>query len=384
MAQAVRCGKSLRDVASQFGVSVPTVFRWVKRAKGKQLDRVNFSDHSCVAHLIANRTEAKIEKEIIQLRRELKEQSDLGEFGGVAIHREMEKLKRNPLPAVRTINYILQRHGLFDSHTRQRRQPPPIGWYLPDVVATLAEIDEFDFVEGLIIKDGPEVEVLNVVSLHGGLVGSWQKEAWTAKLACTAMTEHWRKWGLPDYAQFDNDTRFQGSHAHPDVIGIVIRFCLSLGVIPVFAPPREHGMQNPIEGFNGRWQAKVWARFQFDDLQALKAQSEKYIQAYQQRQAARTERAPRRRPFPKGWTLNQENKVRGQIIYIRRTNDQGMASVLGRQYEVEKTWIHRLVKSVVDIDAKAIRFYSLRRREPNQQLLLKEVFYSLPSRYVTE
>ena len=27
-----------------------------------------------------------------------------------------------------------------------------------------------------------------------------------------ALTEHWRIFGLPAYAQFDNDTRFQGAH----------------------------------------------------------------------------------------------------------------------------------------------------------------------------
>ncbi len=57
-------------------------------------------------------------------------------------------------------------------------------------------------------------------------------------------------------------------------------------------------------------------------------------------------------------------------------------SVLGHQFEVAKHWIHRLVRCVVDIDAKVIRFYSLRRREPQQQPLLQEVFYSLPPRYV--
>jgi len=38
----------------------------------------------------------------------------------------------------------------------------------------------------------------------------------------------------------------------------------------------------------------------------------------------------------------------------------------------------------VDIDAKVVRFYSLRRREPQQQPLLQEVVYSLPPRYVAD
>jgi len=384
MVIAVRAGQSLREVAAQYGVSAPTVQHWVERAKGKRLDRADLSDQPRVPHKVANRTSVKIELQVIHLRRELKEQSDLGEFGAAAIHREMERRNRCPLPGVRTISYILQRHGALDYRVRQRNTPPPLGWYLPEVVAKLAELDEFDFVEGLVIKDGPEVEVLNVVSLHGGLVGAWSTTGCTAESTRMAMTEHWRQWGLPDYAQFDNDTRFQGPHTQPDTIGTVIKLCLSLGVVPVFAPPREHGMQNAIEGFNGRWQAKVWARFHYDDLPALQTQSAKYITAYRRRQAARMEQAPTRHPFPARWKFDPKAKVRGQIILIRRTSDQGTVSVLGRQFEVAKHWIHRLVRCVVDIDAKVIRFYSLRRREPQQQPLLQEVVYSLPPRYVAD
>lgn len=114
MVIGVRAGQSLREVAAQYGVSTPTVQRWVERAKGKRLDRADFSDQPESPHKVANRTSAEIERQALQLRRELKEQSDLGEFGAAAIHREMERRNLRPLPAVRTISYILQRHGALD------------------------------------------------------------------------------------------------------------------------------------------------------------------------------------------------------------------------------------------------------------------------------
>jgi len=43
-----------------------------------------------------------------------------------------------------------------------------------------------------------------------------------------ALGEHWRSVGLPRFAQFDNDTLFQGNHQFADSIGRVIRLCLSL------------------------------------------------------------------------------------------------------------------------------------------------------------
>ena len=66
--------------------------------------------------------------------------------------------------------------GTAGSPGRPETDPPPRpprGWYLPDVASKRRELDSFDIVEGLVIKDGPQVEVLNGVSLHGGLVVSW-------------------------------------------------------------------------------------------------------------------------------------------------------------------------------------------------------------------
>ena len=126
----------------------------------------------------------------------------------------------------------------------------------------------------------------------------------TAKAAVEALVEHWRAVGLPAYAQFDNDTIFQGPHQHKDVVGRVARLCLGLGVVPVFAPPREPGFQAAIENYNGRWQAKVWARFTHESLEGLQAQSDRYVAASRLRAAARIEAAPRagRSPRTGPWT----------------------------------------------------------------------------------
>ena len=139
---------------------------------------------------------------------------------------------------------------------------------------------------------GIRLEVLNVVSLHGGLPDSWPQPLVTAKTAAEAFVEHWREFGRPAYAQFDSDTIFQGGHHGQDVLGRVVRACLRLDVTPVFVPPQESGFQAAIENFNGRWQAKVWARFCHDSLTALHERSRRYVSAYGQRGIARLEAAP--------------------------------------------------------------------------------------------
>jgi len=379
MVAAVRSGRSMRSVARKFGTSLLTVQRWAQRAEGQRLDRVDWSDRSCAPLHVANRVSRHVEDLVLNIRQALRDHSDLGEFGAAAIFRELLHREISPIPSLPTINRILKRRGTLDRH-RIRHKPPPKGWYLSKVAAKDAEVDQFDTVSGLVIKGGCEVEVLNAISLHGGLIGSWPQSFISAEVVRQAILEHWREFGLPDYAQFDNDTRFQGPHQHPNAIGTVIRMCLSLKVVPVFAPPREPGFQAAIESLNGRWQAKVWARFQHESLAALQAQSVKYVAACRNRAGARMDVAPERRPFPKPWQLDLRMRPHGCIIFIRRTTERGEAHLLGHTFMVDTLWVHRLVRCEVDLDTELIHFYALRRRDPDRQPLLREVPYVLPKR----
>jgi len=377
MVAEVRAGDSMRSVARAHQVSLSTVQLWVGRARDLPLDRVDWSDRAPLP-MHTQRSKPAIEDRVLRLRRELKETSDLGEYGATAIHRELLARGYRVLPSVRTIGRIVERRGALDGRRRIRRNPPPPGWYLPEVAQEKAELDSFDIVEGLALAGGRRVEVLNVVSLHGGLPGAWPQPLVTSKTTVQALLQHWRQFGLPGYAQFDNDTIFQGSHSARDALGRVVRVCLQLGVSAVFAPPRESGFQAAIENFNGRWQSKVWTRFHHDSLRALQQRSRRYVQAYRQRAAARIQDAPKRRPLPTSWRPDLQAQPQGVVIFIRRTSELGTVSLLGRSFDADRLWPNRLVRCELDLRADTIRFYALRRRDPNHQPLLPQTSYHLP------
>lgn len=379
MVEAVRQGNSARSVASDLRVSLDTVQRWVRRAGEKPLDFVDWTDRPDIPYLVANRTAAETEESVLSLRAEM-EKSALGECGAEAIHREMIERGFRDVPCTRTINRILSRHGVFDCRPRIRHAPPPRGWYLPDVACGRAEIDQFDIVSGLVIEGKGEVEVLNVISLHGSLVGSWPRSSIDARFTSSAMIEHWSSFGCPAYAQFDNDTRFQGPHQHRDAISRVMRLCLSLQITPVFVPPRETGFQAAIESFNNRWQRKVWDRFHHEALEALQSCSQRYIAAARTRHAVRQESAPARHPVPEDFEIDLQAHPQGKVIFLRRADEHAQVSVLGHIFNVRDLWPHRLVRAEVNLSQRSIQFYSLRRREPGDQRLLCEVPHALPER----
>lgn len=379
MVQAVRQGQSFRSVAKQFGVSKTTVERWVQRAKTKRLDRVDWTDQPEETTAPKNRSSFEVEICVLNLRKELKENSDLGEYGADAILREMHRLECPQPPSRATVNRILLRHGQLDGRRRRRYTPPPKGWYLKNVAKGIAELDQFDYVEDLCIQGGTIFNVLNGISLHGGLVASWPMSRMSAENTLQKLIEFWNEFGLPDYAQFDNSTVFQGPR-HPDSLGRVIRCCLSLGVTPVFVPPRETGFQASIESYNGRWEKGVWQRFHFENLIDVQKQSQRYVQAVREKNSERLEATPKRLVIPKQWKLDYSQKPKGKVIFIRRTDNEQCVGIMGYRWHVNGAGEHKLLRAEVDLTKNKISFFRLRRREPNIHELLATAKYHFPNK----
>lgn len=352
------------------GLSLARVQYWVRRAGPDRLDRVDWSDHRHAGHAAANRTSPALEARILTLRRTLRHDSLLGEYGAQAIHAALES-RGDPVPSLRTIGRILARRGALDGRPRQRRPPPPPGWQLPAVATRQAELDLFDVVEDLKLAGGPLLDVLTGLSLHGGLPAAWPLERATTTAILPRLIAHWRDHGRPGFAQFDNDTRFQGPHQHRDAIGRVSRLCLQLGITPVFVPPRELGLQNAIEHFNGLFQEKVWRRVRFQSLRAFAAHSARYVAALAERRRGRLSAAPARAPWPIDWAFDPTHCPPGHLVYIRRTNERGTVLALGRRWPVDRHWCHRLVRLELDLARGELRSYALRRSAPADQPLLR-------------
>ncbi len=378
MVAAVRRGRPLREVARKFKVALSTVQRWVRRAHGRALPSVDWSDRSHAPRRCPHRCTEPVRRAIVAQRADLA-QGALGFVGAGAIHEQLHARLGAACPSVRTIGRVLVAEGLVGQSRRLRRSPPPPGWYLPAVAARQADLDSCDYIEDLRIEDGPFVQVLTIRSLWSPVAGAWVAERSSAAHVCQGLLSAWRQHGRPRYVQFDNGAVFQGARNRPDIFGAVTRFCLALGVTPVFAPPAEHGVQNLIESFNGLWQQKVWQRFHHPDAPALQQTSDRFAAAWCARRARCGHPAPRT-PLPPSGHLDLRQLAPGTIIYLRRCDDRANIAVLGQRLALPATCAHRLVRLEVDLTASLIRCYGLRRSEPHCQPLLLEQPYSPAAR----
>lgn len=351
------------------GVSRATVAKWQRRAANTSSNDTNIFADRRKGRPAPNRTLPEVEQCVLAMH-EMCLASDLGEHGAAAIYRRMEAWRCPCLPCVRTINDILARHGKLDGRHRKRRPAPPRAWYLPEVCGGQSELDCGDYIESLRIENvAGFVNVFNMISTHGGLADSVPMERMTAENTVSALIGHWRRVGLPTFAQFDNSPVFCGP-PKPDCVGRVIRLCLSLGVTPVFAPPSRMGFQAAIEGYNGKWQKGVWDRFHFASREQLTGQSARYVAAWNDKYAQRIADAPPRRPFPAKWPPKVEPPLRGKIIFLRYTDDAGFVRVLQRRFFACRHWTHRLVRCELDLARGQLILFRLRRREPTDQPVL--------------
>jgi hypothetical protein len=380
LVMAVRRGEGQRQVARRFKVPVRVVQYWLGRVGTAALEAVDWSDRSSRPHHCPHQVSAALERRIIATRRAL-QKSPLGFIGAATIAQALAPRGGKARLSVRTIGRVLLRQGALDQRRRVRRTPPPPGWYLPLVAQNRAALDAFDFIEDLCLDGARWLNVLTTRSLVGPICGAWPQpgEGTTAQVL-QSLPQHWQEHGRPAYAQFDNDLRFVGPTRYPDTLGQMVSLCLQLGVTPVFVPPAEHGFQNLIESFNALWQAKVWTRFDHPHLASLRIRSNHFIQALQRHRATGPE-SPRRRPWPKGWQFDRSQSLRGEIIFLRRTDSKGWINVLGHRWELDPAWALRLVRAEVDLCAKQIRCYRLRRQAPEDQPLIKIIPYHFPQKH---
>lgn len=365
MVAFVRCGGSLREAARRFGCAPSTVWFWLRRARDRRLDRVDWSDRSSGPPQPVNRTQRSLERRVVALRRWLRRHDPLGYVGAEAIRRRL-LAHGATAPSARTIARILRRAGVTPQK-RHRHPPPPAGWYLPAVASGRAELDQLDVVEGLQLRGRGPVEVLTGISLWGKLaLAEPAHRGWRVESICAVLTAHWQRWGAPEYLQMDNDTRFAGSSRAVRRLGRFVRFCLAHGVVPVFTPPRETGFQAAVESFNALWQAKVWQRFRHRDLRQLRGRNRAFLGAHHHHHG--------REPVPR---RTGSRPAAALLVFLRRTDARGRIRVLGAEVTAAPRWPHRLVRAELNVRTQTLRIHALRRRAPTDQPLLKSLHFPL-------
>ena len=254
-----RSGTPATEVARRCHRSRSWLYKWVHYRLLHPWTR--FRSASRTPHHHSKQLSVSHQKRIVRLRQLLMRHRQprlrFASVGARSIQKEWGRRYPEPVPSLSTIERVLKRHRLTTAQPRKRHhayRPHPAAIY-PDAVHATDIITRW-------ITGGEVVQTFNTVDLYSNDAYSTSHATKTAAAACEHLLQTWQQLGVPDIAQFDNESAFSGGN-HPWTLGKVVCLCLDMGIEVVFIPLGEADDNSPVETFNHLWAQRFWGGHHF-------------------------------------------------------------------------------------------------------------------------
>jgi putative transposase len=376
-----RAGTSVKSIVERLKRSRSWVYKWITYRAQHPWTR--FRSGSRAPHHHPNQAPVVTERRVLRIRDQLVRHTvPRLRFAGVgarAIQREYRK-RFGPPPSLSTIQRILDRNHRTSRAARSRKvyRPHPSAEYPNAVQAT-------DIITRWIVG-GVVVQTFNTVDVYSNDVGSTTHASKSAAEACQHLFYVWKTLGVPDLAQFDNESAFSGGR-HPRVIGRVVRLCLYFGIQVLFIPLGEATYNWPVEIFNELWAKQFWNRHRFSRRRDVPRAQRSFLDWYrtdyiaprQSDTPARLRRGYRIHRLPARWAENLPAPLplcAGQIHAARLVSDTGYVSFLNEFIRVGKHYRGRYVWLTLDTAHQCLTIWYQVRAEAEWRQL-KELDYPL-------
>ncbi len=243
-----RAGIPPAEVARQLHRSRSWVYKWVQYRNQHPWTRFRSASRASLHH--PNQLSAKSERRIVRLRQLLMRHRQprlrFALVGARTIQKEWRRRYPEPPPSLRTIQRVLKRHHLTSQAPKpchHAYRPHPDATY-PDAVHATDIITRW-------ITGGEVVQTFNTVDIYSNDVCSTSHANKTAAAACDHLLQTWQQLGVPDIAQFDNESE-ASPPTYPSAAAIIpgcsarwcacvciwaLRSCSSLYVKPITTHP---------------------------------------------------------------------------------------------------------------------------------------------------
>lgn len=362
-------GRPVKHICSALGRSETWFHKWWRRYL--QVGPEGLYDLTRARHHVAQQIPPELERAILSIRRRLQAHATpatrYGLIGGTAIRAELKALGIRPLPAARTIERVLQRHGLTAPRIRLAPLLPRQEYPGPQARAS-NQLHEVDLVGPVYLKGSRRRYYIWVgkdafdgaVCLR--LAGSRRMDEVLGFLG-----ECWKDLGLPAQVQLDNARELSGWGPAARHLSRVIRLGLRFGVAPVFIPKAEPQFNGGVENFNGWFQPRLFDRryTRPGDLRRELARLREAVntQHVHPRLGGQTPAQHRRglrlRKLPASFVVptKRQKLATGRVIFIRRVSPAGTVSVLSQSYGVGKRHRGLYLRLVIDTGRGALTAY---------------------------
>lgn len=320
---------------------------------------------------VVNRTPPQIERAVIGIRRRLAARTTVdtryNRLGAATIRAELKGLGYSPLPALRTIEAIITRAGLTCPPLRLARRLAQSEY--PAMPARDSnELHQVDLVGPRHLQgDRTDYYILICRDVCDGAVYAELSTNRESSTVILFLIHAWQSLGLPERVQFDNGREFCGFGQAARWLSRVIRFCLRVGVEPVFIPKGCPQRNGAIENYNGWFQPLLLGRHlrRAADLRRelrhlICATNEQHIRPQLgYKTTAQYRRSKRLRKLPAKFVLDIEHLpiTAGRVIFIRLVSAEGQIDILEQAFKVGKRFQFQYVKAVLDTQRQLLKVY---------------------------
>jgi len=323
------------------------------------------------ANVHPRRLSPDLEQTILNVRQRLESQvhpaTRYSLIGAQTILAELEALHLRLLPSPRTVERVLQRHGV----TLPRLQLAPlVSRYTYPAPSALDsnQVHQVDCVGPIYLLGQRKRHYLwTCKDIFDGAVCLDLSHTRKMEAVLAFLGKCWKTLGRPRVVQFDNAREIVGWGPAARYLSRVLRLCLRMGVEPMLIPPAKPERQGSIENFNGWMQARLFQRH-FSRVSALRLELQRLQDAVntqhvharlggltpdQYRRQKQLSKLPPRYVIP----TEPVPLAAGRVTFIRQVTPNGNIHLLSLTYKVGKRLKGQYIKVVLDTQRHRLTAY---------------------------
>ncbi len=262
-------GRTVSEVAKDWGIHRQTLHRWLARYEGDGLEGLNNRSHRPAR--CPHQTPPAVEAMVLEMRR------SHSYWGARRIAFELVRKRVEPAPSESAVYRCLVRAAVIEPISRQRRRETWKRWER----GAPMELWQLDIVHGFLLADGTSAKALTGVDDHSRYCISARLMARErTQSVCDGFTSALRTYGVPLQVLTDNGKVFTGRFAQPPVEVLFDRICRENGVDHILTQPRSPTTTGKIERFHRTLRMEFDTRQVFRNLKTAQEAVDEWVIYY--------------------------------------------------------------------------------------------------------
>ena len=262
-------GRTVSEVASEWGVCRQTMHRWLARYEGEGLEGLD--NRSSRPIHCPHQTPPAVEAMVLEMRRAHPY------WGAHRIAFELAGKGVQAAPSESAVYRCLVRAAVIDPISRRRRRESWKRWER----AAPMELWQLDVVHGFLLADGTAAKALTGIDDHSRFcVSARLMMRERTQAVCDGLSSAMQTYGVPGQVLTDNGKVFTGRFAQPPVEVLFDKICRENGIDHILTQPRSPTTTGKIERFHRSLRVEFNTRQVFRNLRAAQEAIDEWVTYY--------------------------------------------------------------------------------------------------------